>query len=129
MIVASEGAELPGVADEGEVDDFGHVRVENRAVGDTVAKEVESPHRACRRARPCSATSSAAARPTPRDRILGLRFGLEAADLVQAGQLGPDGRAPRRRRRLGAAHRGDRRAQARARRLVRDREDLLRLTP
>src|SRR6476646_5024515 len=39
VIVASEGCELPGIADEGEVDDFGHVRVENRAVGDTVAKE------------------------------------------------------------------------------------------
>src|SRR5215472_2897744 len=35
VIVASEGAELPGVSDEGEVDDFGHVRVENRNVGDT----------------------------------------------------------------------------------------------
>src|SRR5580765_2762803 len=28
VVVASEGAELPGVSDEGEVDDFGHVRVE-----------------------------------------------------------------------------------------------------
>ena len=26
--------------------------------------------------------------PTPRDRILGLRFGLKAADLVQAGNWG-----------------------------------------
>src|SRR5215472_14242151 len=42
VIVASEGAELPGVSDEGEVDDFGHVRVENRNVGDTVAQEVEN---------------------------------------------------------------------------------------
>src|SRR6476646_678358 len=42
VIVASEGAELPGVEDSGEVDDFGHVRVENRAVGETVAREVEA---------------------------------------------------------------------------------------
>src|SRR5579864_2051389 len=42
VIVASEGCELPGVADEGEVDEFGHVRVENRQIGDTVAAEVEA---------------------------------------------------------------------------------------
>src|SRR4029077_19537910 len=41
VIVASEGAELPGVSDEGEVDEFGHVRVENRNIGETVAQEVE----------------------------------------------------------------------------------------
>ena len=41
VIVASEGCELPGVEDSGELDDFGHVRVENRAVGDTVATEIE----------------------------------------------------------------------------------------
>src|SRR5206468_1691356 len=40
VVVASEGCEF-GAADEGEVDEFGHVRVENRAVGETVAKEVE----------------------------------------------------------------------------------------
>ena len=127
VIVASEGAELPGIADEGEVDDFGHVRVENRAVGDTVAKEVEARtghagardgarlHPARRHARPrataCSASASASRRPTS----------------SQAGTVGPDGRAPRRRRRLGAAHGGDRRAEARAAGVVRDREDLLRL--
>src|SRR6478609_5916310 len=42
VIVASEGSELPGIADEGEVDEFGHMRVENRAVGETVAREIES---------------------------------------------------------------------------------------
>ena len=87
VIVASEGSELPGVADEGEVDDFGHVRVENRAVGDTVAKEVEARTGMQARATVLGYIQRGGT-PTPRDRMLGLRFGLKAADLVQAGQWG-----------------------------------------
>ena len=87
VIVASEGSELPGVSDEGEVDDFGHVRVENRAVGDTVAKEIESRTGMQARATVLGYIQRGGT-PTPRDRILGLRFGLEAADLVQAGTWG-----------------------------------------
>jgi 6-phosphofructokinase 1 len=87
VLVASEGAELPGVADEGEVDDFGHVRVENRAVGETVAREVESRTGMQARATVLGYIQRGGT-PTPRDRILGLRFGLEAADLVVAGKWG-----------------------------------------
>jgi ATP-dependent phosphofructokinase / diphosphate-dependent phosphofructokinase len=87
VIVASEGAELPGFADEGEVDDFGHVRVENRAVGDTVAKEVESRTGMQARATVLGYIQRGGT-PTPRDRILGLRFGLKAADLVTSQNWG-----------------------------------------
>src|SRR5262249_19108383 len=87
VIVASEGAELPGVEDSGEVDGFGHVRVENRAVGETVAKEIESRTGTQTRATVLGYIQRGGS-PTPRDRILGLRFGLEAADLVQAGNWG-----------------------------------------
>jgi 6-phosphofructokinase 1 len=87
VLVASEGAELPGVADEGEVDDFGHVRVENRAVGETVAREVEARTGMQARATVLGYIQRGGT-PTPRDRILGLRFGLEAADLVVAGKWG-----------------------------------------
>ena len=87
VIVASEGTELPGVSDEGEVDDFGHVRVENRAVGETVAKEVEARTEMQTRATVLGYIQRGGS-PTARDRILGLRFGLEAADLVQQGKWG-----------------------------------------
>jgi 6-phosphofructokinase 1 len=87
VIVASEGCELPGVNDDGEVDDFGHVRVENRAVGETVAKEVESRTGMQTRATVLGYIQRGGS-PTARDRILGLRFGLEAADLVQQGSWG-----------------------------------------
>jgi 6-phosphofructokinase 1 len=87
VIVASEGCELPGLADEGEVDDFGHVRVENRAVGDTVAKEIEARTGMQTRATVLGYIQRGGS-PTARDRILGLRFGLEAAELVQHGEWG-----------------------------------------
>jgi ATP-dependent phosphofructokinase / diphosphate-dependent phosphofructokinase len=87
VIVASEGAELPGVEDSGEVDDFGHVRVENRAVGETVATALESRTGMQARATVLGYVQRGGS-PTPRDRVLGLRFGLEAADLVQAGNWG-----------------------------------------
>jgi 6-phosphofructokinase 1 len=82
VIVASEGSELPGIADEGEVDEFGHVRVENRAVGETVAQEVEKRTGMQARATVLGYIQRGGS-PTARDRILGLRFGLKAADLVR----------------------------------------------
>ena len=87
VIVASEGSELPGIADEGEVDEFGHARVENRAVGETVAHEVEKRTGMQARATVLGYIQRGGS-PTARDRILGLRFGLEAADLVQEGKWG-----------------------------------------
>jgi phosphofructokinase-like protein len=87
VIVASEGSELPGVADEGELDEFGHVRVENRAVGETVAQEVEKRTGTQARATVLGYIQRGGT-PTARDRILGLRFGLKAADLVQEGSWG-----------------------------------------
>ena len=87
VLVASEGCELPGVADEGELDDFGHVRVENRAVGETVAKEVEARTGMQTRATVLGYIQRGGS-PTARDRMLGLRFGLEAAGLVQQGSWG-----------------------------------------
>jgi ATP-dependent phosphofructokinase / diphosphate-dependent phosphofructokinase len=87
VIVASEGCELPGVTDEGEVDEFGHVRVENRSVGDTVGRELESRTGMQARATVLGYIQRGGT-PTPRDRVLGLRFGLEAADLVIAGTWG-----------------------------------------
>src|SRR3954451_297870 len=87
VIVASEGAELPGFEDSGEVDDFGHMRVENRGVGETVAKEIEARTGMQTRATVLGYIQRGGS-PTPRDRILGLRFGLKAVDLVERSQWG-----------------------------------------
>jgi len=87
VIVASEGCELPGLADEGEVDEFGHVRVENRNIGETVAAEVEARTGMQARATVLGYIQRGGT-PTARDRVLGLRFGLKAADLVEDGRYG-----------------------------------------
>ena len=87
VIVASEGCELPGLTDEGEVDDFGHVRVENRNIGETVAAEVEARTGMQARATVLGYIQRGGT-PTARDRVLGLRFGLKAADLVVDGRYG-----------------------------------------
>ncbi len=127
VIVASEGAELPGIADEGEIDEFGHVRVENRAVGETVAQEVEKRTGMQTRATVLGYIQRGGS-PTPRDRILGLRFGLKAADLVRESNWGQMAALHGDEVALGAADRGDRGAEARLARVVRDGKDVLRLT-
>ena len=63
------------------------MRVENRAIGDTVAKEIEARTGMQARATVLGYIQRGGT-PTPRDRVLGLRFGLEAADLVLAGSWG-----------------------------------------
>ena len=63
--------------------------------------------------------------PTARDRVLATRYGLKAADLVEARRLRPDGGAPGRRDRRRLARGGDRRAEDRAARVVRRRARLL----
>ena len=57
------------------------------AVGETVAKEVEARTGMQTRATVLGYIQRGGS-PTARDRILGLRFGLEAADLVQQGKWG-----------------------------------------
>src|SRR5438128_3263952 len=42
IVVVSEGYELEGLEDAGEVDQFGHVRLGNRGVGDTLAQQIEA---------------------------------------------------------------------------------------
>ena len=127
VIVASEGCELPGVSDEGEVDEFGHVRVENRNVGETVAQEIEARTGMQARATVLGYIQRGGT-PTPARPRARASLRARGGRPGRRRQVGPDGGAPRRRRRLGAAHRGDGRAQARTGLLVRGREDLLRLT-
>src|SRR3954451_22190978 len=41
IVVVSEGCELPGLEDTGEVDQFGHVTLSKRAVGEVLGREIE----------------------------------------------------------------------------------------
>ena len=114
IVVVSEGCELPGLADAGEQDQFGHVILSKRGVGDALGREIEERTGFETRVTVLGHVQRGGT-PTPRDRVLATRFGLKAADLALAGRVRADGRAARRRRRRRAARRGDGRAEGRAR--------------
>jgi 6-phosphofructokinase 1 len=87
IVVVSEGAELPGLADRGETDQFGHVTLSNRGVGDTLGHEIEERTGFETRVTVLGHIQRGGT-PTARDRVLATRFGLKAADLAVAGDFG-----------------------------------------
>ena len=73
IVVVSEGCELPGAEDEGEVDQFGHRLLAKRGVGERLGEEIESRDRV-RDARDRARAHPARrlpdrARPHPRDAL------------------------------------------------------------
>jgi ATP-dependent phosphofructokinase / diphosphate-dependent phosphofructokinase len=87
IVVVSEGCELPGLADGGEQDQFGHVILAKRGVGDALGREIEDRTGFETRVTVLGHTQRGGT-PTPRDRVLATRFGLKAADLALAGEFG-----------------------------------------
>src|ERR687888_239454 len=89
IVVVSEGYE-PDAGDaqaEAEVDQFGHVRLSARGVGDRLAKLIEERTGYETRVTVLGHVQRGGT-PTPRDRILATRYGLKAADLVHEGRFG-----------------------------------------
>jgi len=87
IVVVSEGCEVPGVADAGEVDQFGHVILSKRGVGEALAREIEDRTGYETRVTVLGHVQRGGS-PTARDRVLATRFGLRAAELAQAGKFG-----------------------------------------
>ena len=87
IVVVSEGYVLEGMADESEVDQFGHVRLSERGVGARLAREIEERTGYETRVTVLGHVQRGGS-PTPRDRVLATRFGLKAADLVNEGRFG-----------------------------------------
>src|SRR3954449_5687093 len=87
IVVVSEGCELPGLADAGEQDQFGHVILGRRGVGDALGREIEERTGFETRVTVLGHVQRGGS-PTPRDRVLATRFGLKAADLALAGEFG-----------------------------------------
>ena len=92
-MVVSEGYELTfgsgerrAVAQEpSATDQFGHVRL--GGVGDALAREIEERTGYETRVTVLGHVQRGGS-PTPRDRVLATRFGLQAADLVHEGRFG-----------------------------------------
>ncbi len=87
IVVVSEGYELEGVGDEGETDEFGHVRLSERGVGARLAHQIEQRTGFETRVTVLGHVQRGGS-PTPRDRVLATRYGLKAADLVHEGRFG-----------------------------------------
>jgi len=87
IVVVSEGYELEGVEDAGDVDQFGHTRLSQRGVGDALAREIEQRTGYETRVTVLGHVQRGGS-PTARDRVLATRYGLKAADLVEAGNFG-----------------------------------------
>ena len=88
LVIASEGIKVPGV-EEGkeELDDFGHMILRNRGVGEQLAQLLESETGIEARYAVIGHMQRGGA-PTLFDRILGTRVGYKAADLVAASDWG-----------------------------------------
>src|SRR5437899_985596 len=87
IVVISEGCELPGAEDSGEVDQFGHVTLSERGVGEVLGREIESRTGFETRVTVLGHVQRGGS-PTPRDRVLATRFGLKAAELVDEERFG-----------------------------------------
>jgi phosphofructokinase-like protein len=87
IVVVSEGYELEGLSEAGEVDEFGHVRLGQRGVGDAIARDIERRTGFETRVTVLGHVQRGGS-PTPRDRVLATRYGLKAADLVHQGRFG-----------------------------------------
>src|SRR5215213_4312466 len=87
IVVVSEGYELDGLDDQGDVDEFGHTRLSERGVGARLASEIESRTGFETRVTVLGHVQRGGS-PTPRDRVLATRYGLKAADLVHEGRYG-----------------------------------------
>jgi ATP-dependent phosphofructokinase / diphosphate-dependent phosphofructokinase len=87
IVVVSEGYELEGLEDAGEVDQFGHVSLSARGVGDALARQIQEKTGYETRVTVLGHVQRGGS-PTARDRLLATRFGLRAADLVHEGGFG-----------------------------------------
>jgi len=87
IVVVSEGYELEGMSDAQDVDQFGHVSLSERGVGAALAHQIEARTGYETRVTVLGHVQRGGS-PTPRDRVLATRYGLKAADLVEARKFG-----------------------------------------
>ncbi len=88
LVVASEAVMIPGKeTDKEELDDFGHMLLKKRGVGEQLADIIEIETKIETRSAVIGHIQRGGP-PTLFDRILGTRVGVKAADLVHKSQFG-----------------------------------------
>nr|CAA9229811.1 Pyrophosphate-dependent fructose 6-phosphate-1-kinase [uncultured Armatimonadetes bacterium] len=87
LVVASEGTEIPTEGEERAVDAFGHVQLGDRNVGEYLASVIEEKTGWETRSAVVGHVHRGGS-PTLFDRVLGLRVGVKAAELVRDKEFG-----------------------------------------
>jgi ATP-dependent phosphofructokinase / diphosphate-dependent phosphofructokinase len=87
IVVVSEGYELEGIGEAGDIDQFGHIRLSERGVGAELARQIEEQTGYETRVTVLGHVQRGGS-PTPHDRVLATRYGLKAAELVLAEHWG-----------------------------------------
>jgi 6-phosphofructokinase 1 len=88
IVVTSEAVSLPGMdTSKEELDQFGHMLLKNRAVGEKVAEIIDKQTGIETRSAVIGHIQRGGS-PTLFDRILGTRVGAKAAELIDQGQFG-----------------------------------------
>jgi len=87
LVVASEAVDIPGEKKDEKLDEFGHMILKDRGVGERLAKIIEEQTKLETRHAVIGHIQRGGA-PTLFDRILGTRVGVKAADLVHEGKFG-----------------------------------------
>lgn len=87
LVVASEGTEIPMDDAEKTVDAFGHVNLANRGVGEYLAEAITEKTGWESRSAVVGHVHRGGS-PTLFDRVLGMRVGIKAAELVKNGEFG-----------------------------------------
>ena len=91
IIVVAEGADISGLKiPEAEVeatDQFGHVQLSTRSLGEVLANELEDATEMETRTSILGHLQRGGT-PTPFDRVFGTRCGVSAVNLIDAGELG-----------------------------------------
>lgn len=89
IIVVAEGATVPDlpISDQSETDQFGHVRLDRRNIGELVGREIERRTGFETRVTVLGHLQRGGS-PTLFDRVLATRFGVAAVDYVHEGRFG-----------------------------------------
>lgn len=88
IVVVSEGVVMPGTDTSKEaLDDFGHMILKKRGIGDQIAEYIEKQTKIETRSASIGHIQRGGS-PTLFDRILGTRVGAKAAELVEAKKFG-----------------------------------------
>ncbi len=88
LVVVSEGVILPGIkAEKEELDEFGHMILKKRGIGEQVADIIEKTIGIETRVAVIGHIQRGGS-PTLFDRMLGLRVGVKAVELILEGKLG-----------------------------------------